>query len=282
MQDFQGRTAVVTGAASGIGLGTATRFAEEGMRVVLADIEADALARAEQDLSAAGHEVLAVQTDVSSWDSVSELAARSVERFGPVHVLHNNAGVIVSGAIGDLSFTDWEWVLGVNLWGAIHGVKAFLPILRGQSEGHIVNTASVRGLTASPASGPYNVSKFGVVALTETLYRELAAEGSPIGCSVFCPGPVATRIVDAARNRPGELAPAHELTPEEENFQKYARDLIAKGIPPTAAGQLVVDAIRAKRFWIFTHPEWKQVLRKRVDALARDDSLASELDFFDS
>jgi NAD(P)-dependent dehydrogenase (short-subunit alcohol dehydrogenase family) len=275
MRELGGRTAVVTGAASGIGLATATRFAREGMRVVLADIERDALESAVAGLEREGHEVLGVPTDVSRWDDVRALAERTLERFGGVHVLHNNAGVVVSGPVAELSLEDWEWVLGVDLWSAIYGVKVFLPLIKAQGEGHVVNTASTAGLAAAPMIGPYNVAKFGVVALSETLAVELAAEGSPIGASVLCPGAVNTSIVDSARNRPEESALAHSESPQEQAFQEGARKLLAQGMDPDEVADQVVHAIRSGEFWILTHPDWKRVLRERVEALATENRLAT-------
>jgi NAD(P)-dependent dehydrogenase (short-subunit alcohol dehydrogenase family) len=273
MRELAGRTAVVTGAASGIGRATATRFAEEGMRVVLADIEREALAEAVATLAEAGHDVLGVPTDVSSWEQVSELAERSVSHFGAVHVVHNNAGVVVGGPIAELSLDDWEWVLGVNLWSVIYGIKAFLPAIREAGEGHIVNTASTAGLVSAPVIAPYNVSKFGVVAITETLERELAGEGDAIRASVLCPGAINTRIADAARNRSEESAAGHRDSPQEKTFLEGARDLLARGMEPSDVANLVVRGIREQRFWILTHPDWKDVLRHRVDALVSDDRL---------
>ncbi len=177
MRDLGGKVAVVTGAASGIGRATATRLAEEGMKVVMADIEEAALEGAVAELAGAGHEVLGVPTDVSDWEAVSRLADSTMKAFGGVNVVHNNAGVVVSGPVAELTLADWEWVLGVDLWSVVYGVKAFLPLIRKAGEGHIVNTASTAGLQASETIAPYNVAKFGVVALTETL----RAEGARLG-----------------------------------------------------------------------------------------------------
>jgi NAD(P)-dependent dehydrogenase (short-subunit alcohol dehydrogenase family) len=275
MQELSGKVAVVTGAASGIGLATATRFAEEGMRVVLADIEEAALDGAVQGLADAGHDVLGVRTDVSRWEEVERLAARAVDRYGAVHVLHNNAGVVVGGPIAELSLADWEWVLGVDLWSVIYGVKAFLPILKAQSEGHVINTSSSAGLVAAPTIAPYNVAKFGVVALTETLQRELVAEGSNVRASVLCPGAIDTRIVESARNRDAESAKTHAESRAEKQFQKHAGKLLKqRGLAPAAVADMVVEGMRKQEFWILTHADWKDVLRERVETLASTNQLS--------
>ena len=214
MERLEGKVAVVTGAASGIGLALATRFAAEGMRVVLADIERYALRDAGERLKASGAEVLIVPTDTSLLAEVEALASATLEHFGAVHLVCNNAGVGSRGLpIYDLPLRDFEWVLGVNLWGVIHGLHVFAPYLRLQDEGHIVNTASVSGLFFRPRMGPYNASKAAVVALSETLKFELDEEGSRVGVSVLCPSWVRTQISSAVRNLPERLA--YELNTEQ-------------------------------------------------------------------
>lgn len=273
MRELSGRIGVVTGAASGIGLATARRFAEEGMKVVLADLELGPLQEAEKLLTEADHDVIAVPTDVSEWEQVEHLAARTLEHYGAVHVVHNNAGVVTSGPIWDLAIEDWEWVLGVNLWGVIHGIKAFVPHIRAAGEGHVVNTASVAGLVASATIGPYNASKFGVVALSETLLNELRVADPSIGVTVVCPGATNTRIVESDRNRDARTAKAHRTSPEEKGFIAGSTAMLAKGKDPAEVADLIVDAIRENRFWLVTHPGWNPILRKRMDALLEDGRL---------
>jgi NAD(P)-dependent dehydrogenase (short-subunit alcohol dehydrogenase family) len=263
VDEFGGRVAVVTGAASGIGLATAARLAQEGMRVVLADVERDPLDAAVSKLKALGHEVLGVPTDVSRLDEIQRLADRTLDVFGQVNVVHNNAGVVRAGRLEELSIADWEWVLGVDLWSVIHGVKIFLPLIREAGEGHIVNTASSAGLQASPEIAPYNVAKFGVVALTETLQLELLSEKSPIGASVLCPGAIATRIAESDRNRPD---PVPE-TETNQRFRSFASRIVAEGHSPESVAERIIDAIRGKRFWILTHSDWVDVLRRRVEGM---------------
>ncbi|MDH3641370.1 MAG: SDR family NAD(P)-dependent oxidoreductase [Gammaproteobacteria bacterium] len=274
MKDFAGKVAVVTGAASGIGRATAARLAREGMKVVLADIEEAALEQTVQTLSSEGHEIIGVPTDVSSWEAVEALAAKTMDEFGGVNIVHNNAGVVVSGPIAELTIADWEWVLGVDLWSVIYGVKAFLPLIKQTGDGHIVNTASINGLQAGPAIAPYNVAKFGVVALTETLRRELEAEQSSVSASVLCPGAINTQIVTSKRNRPAESAKDHQSSAAEQVFEDRAGKILAQvGKDPSEVADLVVEAIVANEFWILTHPEWKNVVQERAAALARDNSL---------
>ena len=270
MDDLRGKVAVVTGAASGIGRAMADRFAAEGMRLVLADVERGALERAAGEIAATGAELISLPTDVSSEADVQALAAATFERFGTVHVVCNNAGVGSRGlTINDLPTQDYEWVLGVNLWGVIHGMRAFLPHLRLQDEGHIVNTASVSGLYHLPRMGPYNASKAAVIALSETLHHELAAEGSHVGVSVVCPSWVRTNISAAVRNIPERLA--WELTTEQAaemaEYKAKRRAQQPDAMDAADVADQVVDAIRAQRFYVITHPESTEQIKARFDRI---------------
>ena len=274
--DLSGKRAFITGGASGIGLATATRFAAEGMKVVLADIEEAALSRAVDSLTEEGHEVIGVPTDVSKWDAIQSLAAKTMDTFGAVNVVHNNAGVVVSGPVEDLSLKDWEWVLGVDLWSVIYGIKAFLPLIKAAGEGHMVNTASTAGLQATATIGPYNVAKFGVVGITETLRSELDGTDLPVSASVLCPGAINTQIVTSKRNRPAESAEDHKGSKQEEMFEQGAGAMLAQdGMDPSEVAERVVNAIRNNDFWILTHPDWHDVLEERVAAMRRDNSLVT-------
>jgi NAD(P)-dependent dehydrogenase (short-subunit alcohol dehydrogenase family) len=260
-----GRVAVVTGAASGIGFGLSERFASEGMRVVMADIEEPALAEAAEVLIGRGGEVLPVPTDVSRPEQVDALRDRALETFGAVHVLCNNAGVAGLGRpLWDLTPGEWAWVLGVNLWGVINGIRSFLPALREQDAAHVVNTASVAGLVAG-ILGSYSVTKHGVVALSEALYFQLLQHGAGVGVSVLCPGWVKTRIVDSDRNRPAELGPPAELEPTQTAVREVGRQRVESGIEPAEVAAHVVDAIRSGRFYVLTHPEMNDAIRRRAE-----------------
>lgn len=263
MEELAGKVAVVTGAASGIGLALSRALSAEGMKVVLADIEDAAL-----DAAVAGFpdgaEVLAVHCDVSDPAAVDALRDAAVERFGTVHVVANNAGVSTGGPVWSHTPEDWEWVLGVNLYGVVNGVRSFAPLLIEQGEGHIVNTASMAGLSSPPFMGVYNVSQHAVVTLSETLFGDLALAGAEgVGVSVLCPGWVQTRIHEAARNRPD--APEEDPDGAAAGFAEVAAALIASGLEPDDVAQLVVDAIRTRRFYILTHPEWKPMISGRVE-----------------
>jgi NAD(P)-dependent dehydrogenase (short-subunit alcohol dehydrogenase family) len=268
MRDFAGKVAVVTGAASGIGLGLATRFAEEGMRVVLADVEQTPLEAATAGLRARGFEAIGVPTDVSDADSVSALAAQTLSAFGTVHVLCNNAGIGGGfGKIWEATLKDWQWALGVNLWGVIHGVRTFVPImLEHGEEGHVVNTASIAGLV--PGSRVYSVTKHAVVALSEALYHNLHQSDARIGASVLCPGLIDTRIMFGFRNRPAELhnTPGEPASVRElERAERIGNLSQELGMPPAAVADKVVDGIRREQFYILTHDHFDPIIRERTE-----------------
>jgi NAD(P)-dependent dehydrogenase (short-subunit alcohol dehydrogenase family) len=270
MERLEGKVAVVTGAASGIGLALATRFAAEGMRVVLADIERYALRDAGERLKASGAEVLVVPTDTSLLAEVEALASATLEHFGAVHLVCNNAGVGSRGLpIYDLPLRDFEWVLGVNLWGVIHGLHVFAPYLRLQDEGHIVNTASVSGLFFRPRMGPYNASKAAVVALSETLKFELDEEGSRVGVSVLCPSWVRTQISSAVRNLPERLA--YELNTEQmaqiTDYKSHRAAQLVDAMAPDEVAAQVCDAVRANRFYVLTHEDSRGNIEARMQRL---------------
>jgi NAD(P)-dependent dehydrogenase (short-subunit alcohol dehydrogenase family) len=268
MEDVRGKVAVVTGGASGIGRALATRFVAEGMNVVIADIEEEPLAATAEELGAVG-----VRTDVADAASVAALAEATIDRFGAVHVVCNNAGVGGGGLIKDMTLKDWQWVIDVNLWGVIHGVHTFLPHLLGNTDGgHIVNTASMAGLVAGPGIGAYNAAKYGVVAISETLAAELAVEESRVGVSVLCPGLVRTNIYTSQRNRPAALRNEKRKTTARTTNQEIADALLERGIDPAIVAGRVFDAIRARRFWILTHPEFLPAV---ADRCARIQSAAT-------
>jgi len=272
MRDLKGKVVVVTGAASGIGRAMAERFGREGMKLVLADVEATALAEARQAFEGAGMEAIAMTVDVSKADQVEALANRAFESFGAVHVVCNNAGVAAGGFAWETSVADWEWVLGVNLWGVVHGIRAFVPRMIAQGEGHVVNTASIAGLLSAPGMGPYCASKHGVVAISECLHHDLnlLAEGK-VKVSVLCPGWVKTRIADSIRNRP--QAPKGAPRAPSASSQQAAvvegmvREAIAGGIAPEEVAEQVLQAVLADRFWVLTHPKSKRAVEKRMQGI---------------
>ncbi len=263
--------AVITGAASGIGRGLAERFAAEGMKVVLADVEEAALAKLSAALEAKGATVLAVKTDVSNAAEVENLAERTLETFGAVHILCNNAGVACSRPIWEHTVADWEWVLGVNLWGVIHGIRAFVPRMLAQGDPcHIVNTASILGLVSGGGTGIYKVSKHGVVVLSEVLADELAQKGANIHVHVLCPGWVRTGILDSERNRPDALQNHKTQTPSRLQTIGGSGDARAEmeaGMSPTEVAEHVYNAIQNGTFYIHTHPEHKTAIRERMERI---------------
>lgn len=270
MKEFSGKVAVVTGAASGIGRGLAERFAAEGLKVVLADIEAEALAMTEAEFRKRGAEVLAVRTDVSNLADVEALAKRALDRFGAVHIVCNNAGVAGGGVpIWETTLADWQWVMGVNLWSVVHGVRTFVPIMLEQGEeGHIVNTASVAGLVRG--GGIYGVTKHAVVALSESLYVDLANAGAKVKVSVLCPGYVNTNIGQSERNRPAELqnrTGEMKVRPEQEQRRAALAQALATGMPPGEVANVVLDAIKEERFYVLPHPQFKTMVRDRLERI---------------
>ena len=274
MKEFQGKVAVVTGAASGIGRALAERCAQEGMRVVLAGINEQTLMQASQELRDEGASVLAVQTDVSKAGDVEALAQKAFDTYGAVHLLFNNAGVGAGTIIWESTLADWEWTMDVNLWGVIHGIRAFVPRMLAQdTEGHIVNTASIAGLTSGPGLGIYKVTKYGVVTLSETLYHELALRGAKIKTSVLCPGFVNTRIMDAARNRPARLQndPAEvKMGPESVALIQFMLQAVEAGMSPEQVADIAFQAIRDETFYILTHPETKEAIRVRMEDMLQE------------
>ena len=273
MQHLDGKVAVVTGAASGIGLAMAQRFAREGMKLTLVDIEAGALEEAAAELASAGADVFAQRVDVSDADSMDGLAQAVLDRFGAVHLVCNNAGVAMGGPMWDISTADWEFVLRPNLWGVIHGVRVFTRHLIGQDEGHIVNTASLAGLVSVPGFGPYNVTKHAVVTLSETLHGELAALGSKVGVSVLCPGFVTTRLWDSDRNWPEDLPSRDPQLPEQqEQTRAVLKALIEAGISTDPVIERVVDAIVNQRFYILTHEGTEDAVEQRMGRIIRGEN----------
>ncbi|MGI8927480.1 MAG: SDR family NAD(P)-dependent oxidoreductase [Tepidiformaceae bacterium] len=272
MQEFRDRVAVVTGAASGIGFAMAERFAAEGMKVVMADIETEALAIAAAGLEKKGAVILASRTDVSKAEEIEKLAQKTFDAFGGVHVLCNNAGVEVIGLTWEHTLADWEWVLGVNLWGVIHGVRSFLPrMLEMDEEAHIVNTASMAGLTTAPFMSVYDVSKHGVVALSESLYKELAATGAKVGVSVLCPGLINTNIIQSKRNRPAALDDEGRFGEASKAFRAGLATGLETGWPPSQVADEVFAAIQAKRFYVVaSQPELKDSIRLRAEDLIEE------------
>lgn len=269
MKTLKGKVAVVTGAGSGIGRAMALRFAKEGASVVLADIEADALTESVALVRDEGAEAVDIVTDVSQFESVEALAEGTIEHFGTCHVLCNNAGVGGGGAIAKAQLVDWQWVMGVNLWGVIHGISAFLPIMEANGEeGHIVNTASVAGLVAGPGIGPYNASKFAVVGISETLHHELAAAGSKVGVTVLCPGYVSTNIATSQRNRPSHLQRERKAGGEARSRNADIASSVAGGMDPAQVADLVVRAVYGSHFWVVTHPELLAAVKVRNQSLA--------------
>ena len=265
MENLVGKVAVVTGAGSGIGKSIAQQFVAEGMKVVLADIDEVRLRSVEAQLSEVGGDVFPVVCDTALEESVQSLAQRTLERYGAAHVLCNNAGVVGTGDPWTGPMSVWDWVVGINLYGVVHGIRAFLPIMQEQAEGHIVNTASMAGLVAMPGAAPYNVTKHGVVALSEGLFLELKGTGSPVSVSVLCPGFVRTELMAQMTwaDRLGDK-PAATANPIGQFMDQILRDGVENGISPEDVAMQVVGAIKADQFWILTHPDYGQAPIERM------------------
>jgi NAD(P)-dependent dehydrogenase (short-subunit alcohol dehydrogenase family) len=271
MKRFDGRTAVITGAASGFGLEVARIAAREGMNVVLADVQADALQQAAAELAAGGAAVLAHRLDISKAAEVEALAAAVVQRFGVPSFVFNNAGVGCGGLIWENTLADWEWVLGVNLWGVVHGIRCFTPLMLQAArsdpafEGHIVNTASMAGLLNPPNMGVYNVSKHAVVSMSETLYQDLRLVTEQVTASVLCPFFVTTNITRSERNRPAELAAAPP-TKSQLIGQAMGDKAVGSGkVSAAMVAQQVFDALREQRFYIYSHPQALGSVQTRLE-----------------
>jgi NAD(P)-dependent dehydrogenase (short-subunit alcohol dehydrogenase family) len=270
MKELKGKIAAVTGAASGLGRSMALAFASEGMDLALADVDEVNLADVQDEVMAKGVRAITLKVDVSNAQQLEQFRDQTLTRLGGVHVVCNNAGVSPLGAVWENTPADWQWILGVNLWGVIHGVRAFAPHLIQQDEGHFVNTASVAGLISPPGSGAYNVTKHGVVALSESLHHDLRERNSRVGVSVLCPAYVPTGIVDSERSRPKDL-PLAPKSPETIAREAMLRKAVTSGkISADQVAQAVVAGIRDERFYILTHQRIKGAIRARMEDILED------------
>ncbi len=266
MKSLSGRVAVITGAGSGVRRGLAHAFAEAGARLVLADIRPDDLEATRREL-APSVESIAVTTDVTSQPSVDALAQSALEAFGAVHVLCNNAGVACSGFLWEYSLEDWDWILGVNVRGVVHGIRSFVPIFLEQSdEAHVVNTSSMLGLSSTPLTGAYVTSKHAVLAISECLRLDLQLKGSRVGVSVLCPGPVRTRVPEE-RGRPARARDAAGLDPKLAAHSETMKQVIAGGMDPREVGRCAVDGVLSDRFYLVPSPEFVAGARTRIDEI---------------
>jgi len=268
MKMLEGKVAAVTGAASGLGRAMALAFAGEGMHAALADVDEPGLKSTLNEVQSRGVRAFAMRVDVSRYQEVESFCSKAIAQFGATHVVCNNAGVSPLGAAWENTLADWQWILGVNLWGVIHGVRAFVPRLLAQGEGHVVNTASVAGLISPPGMGAYCVTKHAVVALSESLYHDLRLRGAQVGVSVLCPAYVPTGIADSERNRPRELLNPGKNPSKEEAMLKKA---VASGkLSADDVARAVVAAVKEERFYVLTHPRIKGAIRARMEDLLEE------------
>ena len=269
MQDFKNKAAVITGAASGIGRALARQCAAEGMKIALADIDEKGMESLARELSDKGAHVERFVTDVREFASVERLVRSSQDAFGQIHLVFNNAGVMLGGYAWERSEDDWRWVFDVNFFGVVNGLRAFMPVLIEQGEeAHVVNTASIGGLMVGPFLSPYIVSKHAVVALTESVYYELETVDAPVHISALCPGAISTGIVDSERIRPDDRSDKAPLRSElEREFDHMLTEGVKDGLDPEEVGPMVFSALRENRFWIYTHPMMEESVLPRARSI---------------
>lgn len=274
MIEFKDKVAIITGAASGIGLAIAKRCAKEGVKVVLADIDETSLIEAEEELKSFKADLLSVVCDVSKEKDIQLLAKKTIESFGKIDLLFNNAGVSTGGLLWENTVEDWKWVLGVNLFGVINSIKTFVPImLKQNNECHIINTSSIAGLTAAPGNSIYSVSKHGIVNISETLYYELKLAKSQIDVSVVCPGFVKTRLIDAERNRPKEFKSSESIqSPHKQMINQMFNKGVLNGIAPEKVVERIFEGIKAKKFYVFTDEECKLMIKQRKEDILNENN----------
>lgn len=271
MRDWAGKVAVITGAGSGMGAAMARRFADEGMKIVVADIDLAAAEATAAGIAAAGGAALAVRADVSRQDDVQAMADRAWDHFGAVHVLVNNAGIVPSGRyrqIWDFPLEDWRWSFDVNLMGVVHGIRSFIPRMIAEGvDGHVVTTASIAGLISGSGSPVYSAAKHAAVRATEALYASLRDMNSPIGVTLLCPGLVNTNIYRSERNRPDALRPDQGIAEETPELQAIADSLYRSAISPEAVADMVFDAMQRRQFYLLTSDKYDPQIRERAEAM---------------